>query len=55
MSLVQVLLAIFLPPVSVFLQRGVGIQLLLNVILTFAGFGIGGMIHAIWLLTTDNA
>ena len=33
MTLIQALLAIFLPPVSVFLQKGVGVHLILNILL----------------------
>ena len=54
MSIVQVLLAIFLPPVSVLLQKGLGVQFLLNILLTLM-FGLPGMIHAIYLLVTDPA
>lgn len=34
MTIVQVLLAIFLPPIAVLLQRGLGMQLRLNIVLS---------------------
>ncbi len=54
MSLVQALLAIFLPPVSVFLHRGVGFSLLLNIVLWILGW-IPGSVHAIMVLMNDEA
>ncbi|MDX2426021.1 MAG: YqaE/Pmp3 family membrane protein [Cycloclasticus sp.] len=47
---VLIILAIFLPPVAVFLNKGVGKDLAINIILCFLFF-IPGMIHAIWLVT----
>ena len=49
MTIVKVLLAIFLPPVAVLLHCGLGLQFVLNILLTLC-FGVPGMIHAIWLL-----
>ena len=54
MSIIQILLAIFLPPVSVLLQKGLGLQFVLHILLTLC-FGLPGMIHAIYLLVTDKA
>ncbi len=45
MDLVTILLCIFLPPVAVALKHGIGLQLLLNILLTLLGW-IPGMIHA---------
>lgn len=49
MRVVKFLLAIFFPPLSVLLQAGIGLQLLINIVLTIIGI-IPGMIHALWLL-----
>lgn len=49
MDIVRVLLAIFLPPLGVFLQVGLGLQFWLNVLLTLLGY-IPGIIHAIWVI-----
>ena len=54
MSLVQALLAIFLPPVSVFLQKGIGGAFILNCLLAFF-FYFPASIHAVYLLITDES
>ncbi|MEX1250887.1 MAG: YqaE/Pmp3 family membrane protein [Hyphomonas sp.] len=50
MSLVMILLAIFLPPVAVALKQGIGVQLLINILLTLIGW-LPGVIHAFWVNT----
>jgi uncharacterized membrane protein YqaE (UPF0057 family) len=51
MTLLQIILAILLPPVAVFLQRGAGKDLVINIVLWILLFGVGGIIHAFWVLT----
>ncbi|CRK34343.1 hypothetical protein BN1723_004021 [Verticillium longisporum] len=46
---VQILLAIILPPVGVFLERGCGADLLINILLTILGY-IPGIIHALYII-----
>ncbi|HEX6199691.1 MAG TPA: YqaE/Pmp3 family membrane protein [Thermoanaerobaculia bacterium] len=48
MTLLQIVLAILFPPLSVFLQRGIGLALLLNIVLTIIGW-IPGVLHALWV------
>ena len=48
MSLLQLILAILFPPLSVFLQAGFGVQLLINIVLTIIGW-IPGVLHALWV------
>ncbi|MCH2457889.1 YqaE/Pmp3 family membrane protein [Henriciella barbarensis] len=48
MSLVQILLSIFLPPIAVFLKAGVGLQLIINIVLCFF-FWLPAVIHALWI------
>ena len=48
-TLIEVLLAIFLPPVAAFLKAGLGAQFWINVLLTLLGV-LPGMIHALWLV-----
>lgn len=48
-DLFRVLLAVFLPPVAVFLVVGFGVQFWINVLLTILGY-LPGMIHAIWMI-----
>lgn len=45
-----IILAIFLPPVAVFLKSGVGKDLIINIILCLF-FYIPGIIHALWVVT----
>ncbi|WP_269541680.1 YqaE/Pmp3 family membrane protein [Cerasicoccus fimbriatus] len=49
MSLVEILLCIFLPPVAVAVKKGIGVDLLINIICCFF-FWIGGVIHAFYVL-----
>nr|WP_082708876.1 YqaE/Pmp3 family membrane protein [Marinobacterium profundum] len=48
--LLLIILALLLPPVAVFINNGVGRDLLINVVLCFF-FYVPGMIHALWLVT----
>ena len=41
--------AILLPPLGVLLERGVGVDLLINILLTLLGY-IPGIIHALFIL-----
>ena len=49
-KIVLIILAILLPPVAVFLKKGIGKDLLINIILCLVFF-FPGMVHAIWLVT----
>ena len=49
LDIIRVLLAIFLPPVGVFLQVGLGLQFWINIILTLCGY-FPGIIHALWVI-----
>jgi len=53
MTLVQVLLAIFLPPVAAFLEVGFGLHFWINCLLTLLG-GLPGSIHALWLVASKK-
>ena len=53
MTFLEVLLAVFLPPVAVLLRAGVGLQLLLSIVLTIIGW-IPGVIHALWVLSSRS-
>ena len=53
MSIINLILAIFLPPVGAFLQVGLTKHFVFNIILTLLG-GVPGMVHAIWLVVTDK-
>lgn len=49
-KIVLIVLAIFLPPVAVFIKNGVGNDLLINIVLCLVMF-LPGVVHALWLVT----
>jgi uncharacterized membrane protein YqaE (UPF0057 family) len=49
-KILLILLAIFLPPVAVFMKKGADINLLINIVLWMLGI-IPGIIHALWVAT----
>jgi uncharacterized membrane protein YqaE (UPF0057 family) len=49
MNILRILLALFLPPVAVFLTVGVSSTLIINILLTLLGI-LPGSIHAIWVI-----
>jgi len=50
MDLVRIICAIFLPPLGVFLQVGIGTDFWINILLTLFGY-IPGIVHAIWVIS----
>lgn len=50
MSPLNVVLAILLPPVGIFMNEGVGVTLIINILLTIVGW-VPGSIHAVWVLS----
>ncbi len=46
-TVLKIVLAILLPPLAVFMQRGVGTQFFLNIVLTLVCFWVVGIIHAL--------
>lgn len=53
MNIVNLILAIILPPVGAFLQVGATKHLVINIILTCLGF-VPGIIHGVWLVVTNQ-
>lgn len=49
--IVLIILAILLPPLAVALKDGIGKQFVISLVLTVLLFWIGGVIHALWLVT----
>ncbi|KAF7927126.1 hypothetical protein EAE99_005457 [Botrytis elliptica] len=45
----KIILAVILPPLGVFLERGCGADLLINILLTILGY-IPGIIHALYII-----
>lgn len=50
-DIVRLLLAIFLPPLGVFLEVGLGLHFWLNIVLTIFGY-VPGIIHAVYIILT---
>lgn len=53
MNIVNLILAILLPPLGAFLQVGVTKHLIINIVLCLLGW-LPGIIHAVWLVVTDK-
>ena len=51
--MIKILAAIFLPPLGVFLQTGLGKRFYLNVVLTMFGV-VPGVVHAVWGLSEEK-
>jgi len=51
MDIIRLIIAIFLPPVGVFLQVGFGGAFWLNILLTLLGY-IPGIIHAVYIIVS---
>ena len=51
-KLLLVIIAILLPPVAVFLKKGAGKDLLINILLCIFFF-VPGLIHAIWVVIQE--
>ena len=49
-KLVLIILSIFLAPLAVFLKKGAGKDLIINIVLCFL-FYIPAVIHSLWLVT----
>lgn len=49
-KLVLIILAILLPPLAVFLKKGAGKDLIINIVLCILMW-IPGLVHALWLVT----
>lgn len=47
-KLIIILLAIFLPPVAVFMKEGIGKHLIINILLCLL-FVLPGSVHALWV------
>jgi len=48
-TICKLIIAIILPPLGVFIQRGWGADLAINVVLTLMGY-LPGIIHAVYLI-----
>ena len=53
MSILNLILAILLPPLGAFLQVGASKHFFINIILCML-FWFPGVLHAVWLVATDK-
>ena len=49
-KLVLIIIAIIFPPVAVFIKKGFGVDLLVNIVLCILLF-LPGLVHALWLIS----
>ncbi|ELS04149.1 uncharacterized Blt101-like protein [Xenococcus sp. PCC 7305] len=50
MKIINIIAAILLPPLGVFMTMGVSQALVINILLTLLGW-IPGVIHALWIIS----
>lgn len=53
MDLIRLILAVFVPPLGVFLQVGLGAHFWLNILLTLFGW-IPGVLHAFYVILKND-
>jgi uncharacterized membrane protein YqaE (UPF0057 family) len=53
MTLIEVLLSLFLPPLGVFLAYGISTTLVINIVLTLFGW-LPGVLHAFWVISKKS-
>lgn len=53
-DIIRLICAIFLPPLGVLLQVGLGVHFWLNILLTILGF-FPGIIHALYVIFTHDS
>lgn len=52
-TFIALLVALFIPPVAVFLKKGLGMPVLINLVLWMI-FLLPGTLHAVWVITHDD-
>lgn len=52
-TFISLLLAALLPPVGVFMKKGIGAPLVINIVLCFF-LWLPGILHAAWVITNDD-
>lgn len=53
MKLLEIVLALFVPPIAVLIHRGIGTQLIINILLTLL-MVLPGIIHALWVISNGS-
>jgi uncharacterized membrane protein YqaE (UPF0057 family) len=49
MDIIRIIFSIFIPPLGVFFQVGIGKHFWINIVLTLLGY-VPGLVHAIWII-----
>lgn len=52
-ELLRVVIAVFLPPLAVFLRIGFSPHFVINLLLTLVGY-VPGLVHAVWVLAQTS-
>jgi uncharacterized membrane protein YqaE (UPF0057 family) len=53
-GILALVLAVLVPPLAVFMERGINKDFAINVLLTVLGY-VPGIIHALWVVVTTPA
>ncbi|MEM8718935.1 MAG: YqaE/Pmp3 family membrane protein [Cyanobacteria bacterium P01_G01_bin.39] len=53
MGIINILVAILLPPLGVFMAMGISQAFVINILLTLLGW-LPGVIHALWILSKKS-
>ena len=53
MPVLQIIAAVLLPPLGVFLARGIGTDFWINLVLTILMW-VPGVLHALWVVLSDR-
>lgn len=49
-KVLMIILAILIPPLAVGLKEGIGTHFVINLVLLLLTFGVGALIHALWIV-----
>ncbi|MEZ6318094.1 MAG: YqaE/Pmp3 family membrane protein [Phycisphaerales bacterium] len=49
-KVLMIVLAILIPPLAVGLKEGIGTHFVINLVLLLLTFGVGALIHALWIV-----
>jgi uncharacterized membrane protein YqaE (UPF0057 family) len=53
-DLVTLIATVLVPPLGVAIKKGLGVQFLVNLVLTVFGFYIAGLVHGLWVVLSSK-
>jgi uncharacterized membrane protein YqaE (UPF0057 family) len=53
MTIIRIIASVIIPPIGVFLKRGLGFSFLLSILLTILGY-VPGLIYALFVVIGDD-